>query len=455
MSERVVVIGGDAGGMSAASQALRVAKRHGRTLDIVVLERGHWTSYSACGIPYWVAGVVEGPDELVARTPEEHRKNGIDVRMRTEAVRIDPGSRVVDFVDRENDEPGTIEFDQLIIATGAEPIRPDVPGIDSVGIHGVQTLDDGADLLDRLDENDPKRAVVVGGGYIGIEMAEAMIERGLDVTVIDKASEPMSTLDPDLGRRVHDAMEGMGIEVETDTPVEGFEAGDDGIVQAVVAGGRTYPTDIVVLGIGVRPAASLARDAGLPVGDHGGLQVDDRMRVEGQDGIWAAGDCVECFDRVARTSVHMPLGTHANKQGRVLGTNLGGGNAIFPGVVRTAISKVCDLEVARSGLREKDAQRAGLEFITATTESTTRAGYFPGAKPMTVKVLAEKPGGRLLGAQIVGRKGSAKRIDVLALALWTALTVAELALVDLSYAPPFSPVWDPVLIAARKAADML
>ncbi len=455
MSERVVVIGGDAGGMSAASQALRVAKRHGRTLDIVVLERGHWTSYSACGIPYWVAGVVEGPDELVARTPEEHRKNGIDVRMRTEAVRIDPGSRVVDFVNRENDEPGTIEFDQLIIATGAEPIRPDIPGIDSVGIHGVQTLDDGADLLDRLDENDPKRAVVVGGGYIGIEMAEAMIERGLDVTVIDKASEPMSTLDPDLGRQVHDAMEGMGIEVETDTPVEGFEAGDDGIVQAVVAGGRTYPTDIVVLGIGVRPAASLARDAELPVGDHGGLQVDDRMRVEGQDGIWAAGDCVECFDRVARTSVHVPLGTHANKQGRVLGTNLGGGNAIFPGVVRTAISKVCDLEVARSGLREKDAQRAGLEFITATTESTTRAGYFPGAKPMTVKVLAEKPGGRLLGAQIVGRKGSAKRIDVLALALWTALTVAELAMVDLSYAPPFSPVWDPVLIAARKAADLL
>jgi NADPH-dependent 2,4-dienoyl-CoA reductase/sulfur reductase-like enzyme len=455
MSERVLVIGGDAGGMSAASQALRVARRHGRTLDIVVLERGHWTSYSACGIPYWVAGVVEGPDELVARTPEEHRKNGIDVRMRTEAVRIDTGSRVVDFVDRENDEPGTIEFDQLIIATGAEPIRPELPGIDSVGIHGVQTLDDGADLLDRLDENDPKRAVVVGGGYIGIEMAEAMIERGLDVTVIDKASEPMSTLDPDLGRQVHDAMEGMGIEVETDTPVEGFEAGDDGIVQAVVAGGRTYPTDIVVLGIGVRPAASLARDAGLPVGDHGGLQVDDRMRVEGQDGIWAAGDCVECFDRVARTSVHVPLGTHANKQGRVLGTNLGGGNAIFPGVVRTAISKVCDLEVARSGLREKDAQRAGLEFITATTESTTRAGYFPGAKPMTVKVLAEKPGGRLLGAQIVGRKGSAKRIDVLALALWTALTVAELAMVDLSYAPPFSPVWDPVLIAARKAADML
>jgi NADPH-dependent 2,4-dienoyl-CoA reductase/sulfur reductase-like enzyme len=455
MSERVVVIGGDAGGMSAASQALRTAKEHDRTLDIVVLERGHWTSYSACGIPYWAGGVVDGPDELVARTPEEHRKRGIDVRMRTEAVRIDPGQRVVDFVDREKDQTGTIEFDQLIIATGAEPIRPEVPGADAQGIHGVQTLDDGAALLDQLEQDDPKRAVIVGGGYIGIEMAEAMVRRGLEVTVIDKAAEPMSTLDPDLGRQVHDAMEGLGIDVETDTPVEGFEAGDDGSVQAVAAGGRNYPADIVILGIGVMPETSIAQDAGLPTGEHGGLRVDDRMRVERHDGIWAAGDCVECFDRVARSYVHVPLGTHANKQGRVLGINIGGGTAAFPGIVRTAISKVCDLEVARTGMREKDAQRAGLDYITATTESTTRAGYFPGAEPVTIKVLAERPSGRLLGAQIVGRKGSAKRIDTLALALWTKLTVSELAMVDLSYAPPFSPVWDPVLIAARKAADLL
>jgi NADPH-dependent 2,4-dienoyl-CoA reductase/sulfur reductase-like enzyme len=455
MSERVVVIGGDAGGMSAASQALRTAKKHGRALEFVVLESGHWTSYSACGIPYWAAGLVDGPDALVARTPEEHRENGIDVRMRTRAVRIDLGQRSVEFVGEDSNERGTVEFDQLIVATGAVPIRPEVPGVDSEGIHGVQTLEDGAALLDRLAQSDPKRAVIVGGGYIGIEMAEAMVQRGLDVTVIDKASEPLSTLDPDLGRQVHEAMEGMGIEVETDTPIEGFDAGDDGSVRAVIAGGRTYPADIVVLGIGVKPSSTLADDAGLPIGEHGGVRVDDRMRVEGQDGIWAAGDCVECFDRVSRTAVHVPLGTHANKQGRVLGTNLGGGDATFPGVVRTAISKVCDLEVARTGLREKDADRAGLDYITATSESTTRAGYFPGAKPITVKVLAQKPGGRLLGAQIVGLEDSAKRIDVLAVALWTELTVAELAMVDLSYAPPFSPVWDPVLIAARKAADML
>jgi NADPH-dependent 2,4-dienoyl-CoA reductase/sulfur reductase-like enzyme len=455
MSERVVVIGGDAGGMSAASQALRTAEKRGRTLDIVVLERGHWTSYSACGIPYWAAGTVDGPDGLVARTPEEHRKRGIDVRLRTEAVRIDLGRRSVEFVDRENDGRGTVEFDHLVVATGAEPIRPVVPGIDSSGIHGVQTLDDGAALLDWLAKEDPKRAVIVGAGYIGIEMAEAMVQRRLDVTVIDRAIEPMPTLDPELGRRVHEAMEAMGIEVETGTPVEGFETGTDGSVRSVVAGGRSFPADIVVLGIGVKPATSLAEDAGLPIGDHDGLRVDDRMRVEEHDGVWAAGDCVESFDRVARRPVHVPLGTHANKQGRVLGTNLAGGDAVFPGVVRTAISKVCDLEVARTGMREKDAHWAGLDYVTATTESTTRAGYFPGAEPMTVKVIAEKPHGRLLGAQIVGREGSAKRIDVLALALWTELTVGELAQVDLSYAPPFSPVWDPVLIAARKAADLV
>ncbi|MBD0292205.1 MAG: FAD-dependent oxidoreductase [Jiangellaceae bacterium] len=454
MSERVVVIGGDAAGMSAASQALRTAKANGRSFDVVALERGRWTSYSACGIPYWVAGTVDGPAALVARTPDEHRANGIDVRMQTEAVDVDMDRRMVDYRDRSTGQTGALPFDQLVIATGAEPIRPDVPGADATGIHGVQTLEDGTALLDRLMANDPKRAVIVGGGYIGIEMAEAMVVRGLDVTVIDKAPEPMTTLDHDLGRQVHKAMEAMGITVETDTPIEAFE-NDGGEVQAVVAGGRAYPADIIVLGIGVRPATSLAEHAGLVLGEHRGLRVDERMRVAGADGVWAAGDCVESFDRIARTFVHVPLGTHANKQGRVLGTNLGGGDATFPGVVRTAISKVCDLEVARTGLGEEDARRAGFEFLTATAESTTKSGYFPGTEPLTIKLLALRPDGRLLGAQIVGRTGSAKRIDVLALALWQQMTVADLAMVDLSYAPPFSPVWDPVLVAARKAAEKL
>lgn len=455
MTERVVVIGADAAGMSAASQAMRTAGRHGRTLEVVVLDRGHWTSYSACGIPYWVAGTVDGPDSLIARTPAEHRANGIDVRLRTEAVHLDLESRSIGYVDRRTSTEGMLEFDQVVIATGARPIRPDVPGVDAIGVHGVQTLDDGAALLHRLTSRRPRRAVIVGGGYIGIEMAEAMVVRGLHVTVIDRAAEPMTTLDPDLGRQVHDAMEAMGIDVETGTPVEAFEAGVDGSVRAVVAGGRNHPADIVVLGLGVEPATALAETAGLPLGEFGGLRVDDRLQVPGHAGVWAAGDCVESHDRIAQAWAFVPLGTHANKQGRVLGTNLGGGEATFPGVVRTAISKVCNLEVARTGLREADARAAGFRYVTATIDSTTRARYFPGTEPMTIKLIAEDPSGRLLGAQIVGRAGSAKRIDALAIALWNGMTVSDLAMVDVSYAPPFAPVWDPVLIAARTVADDL
>ncbi|HEX6576773.1 MAG TPA: FAD-dependent oxidoreductase [Jiangellaceae bacterium] len=455
MTEHVVVIGADAAGMSAASQAMRTAKMNGRTLEIVAVDRGHWTSYSACGIPYWVAGTVDGPDALVARTPAQHRANGIDVRLRTEALHLDLENRSVGYVDRRTSTEGMLEFDQVVIATGARPIRPDVPGVDATGVHGVQTLDDGAALLQRLKARRPRRAVIVGAGYIGIEMAEAMVERGLAVTVVDRAAEPMPALDPDLGRQVHKAMEAMGIGVETGTPVDAFEVGGDGAVRGVVAGGRTHPADIVVLGLGVEPSTGLAEEAGLALGESGGLRVDDRMQVPGHDAVWAAGDCVESHDRITQAWTYAPLGTHANKQGRVLGTNLAGGDATFPGVVRTAISKVCNLEVARAGLGEADARAAGLRCVTATIESTTRAGYFPGKEPMTIKLIAEDPSGRLLGAQVVGRTGSAKRIDALAIALWNGMTVSDLAMVDLAYAPPFSPVWDPVLIAARTAADDL
>ncbi|PSL02388.1 NADPH-dependent 2,4-dienoyl-CoA reductase/sulfur reductase-like enzyme [Haloactinopolyspora alba] len=452
MAERVVVVGGDAAGMSAASQAIRVAGSSGRELEVVALDRGHWTSYSACGIPYWVAGDVDGPEGLVARAPDEHRRNGIDVRMLTEAVAVDLDGRWVEVVDHDGGGRERLGFDQLVLATGAAPVAPDVPGADAAGVFGVQTLDDGDAVIRRLGTR-PRRAVVVGAGYIGVEMAEALTRRGLAVTVVDQAPEPMTTLDPDLGRLVHDAMEGMGIGVVTGARVERFETRGDGGVRAVVTDAGTFDADIVVLGTGVRPATSLAREAGLPLGKSGGVRVDDGLRVPGHDGVWSAGDCVESYDRVSGTWVHVPLGTHANKQGRVLGTNLGGGDDRFPGVVRTAISKVCDLEIARTGLGEADAAAAGFDAVAVTTESTTTAGYFPGAAPMTVKMLAERSTGRLLGAQIVGRAGSAKRIDVCALALWNEMAVGDLAMTDLSYAPPFSPVWDPVQIAARRVAD--
>ncbi|MEE1819468.1 FAD-dependent oxidoreductase [Streptomyces sp. SP18ES09] len=449
MSERLVVIGGDAAGMSAASQARRL-KGPGE-LEIVAFERGHFSSYSACGIPYWIGGDVATRGQLIARSPEEHRARDIGLRTRTEVTEIDvPGQRV-----RARDlEAGTeawTGFDQLVIATGARPLRPPVPGIDAPGVHGVQTLDDGQALLDALSGTPGRRAVVVGAGYIGVEMAEALLHRGYEVTVLTRGEQPMATLDPDMGRLVHRAMDALGIRTVVSSPVTEVLTGPDGRVRAVATDAAEYPADVVVLGTGVVPETSLARAAGLPLGAYGGLLTDLAMRVRGHGNIWAGGDCVEVLDLVSGRERHVPLGTHANKHGQVIGSNAGGGYATFPGVVGTAVSKVCDLEIARTGLRERDAREVGLRFVTVTVESTSRAGYYPGAAPMTVKMLAERRTGRLLGVQIVGREGAAKRVDVAAVALTAGMTVEGMTALDLGYAPPFSPVWDPVLVAARKA----
>jgi NADPH-dependent 2,4-dienoyl-CoA reductase/sulfur reductase-like enzyme len=443
MTERLVVIGGDAAGMTAASQAKRLG---GDAFDVIVLEQGPFTSYSACGIPYWVAGDVSGVDDLVARTPQEHRRRGIDVRLHARATAIDVEARKVMVAGAD-----PLGFDHLLIATGATPLRPDIPGLKAPNVLGVQTLDDGAHAIEVLRAREPETrdAVVIGGGYIGIEMAEALVRRGYAVTVIDRSPQPMTTLDPDLGRLVAEAMEGMGMDVVCGVEVEAVETDDTGSATGVRAGGTTYPADVVVLGLGVRPSTDLAREAGLPLGETGGMRVDTRMRVDGQDRVWAAGDCVESWDLVAQRWVHVPLGTHANKHGLVVGATLAGRDLEFPGIVKTAMSKVCDLEVARTGLGEEEARELGHDFVTAKIETTTRAGYMPGAMPMTVKLLGERSDGRLLGAQIVGREGAAMRIDTCATALWAQMTAGQLVMADLGYAPPFSSVWDPVQVAAR------
>ncbi|MGW7270002.1 FAD-dependent oxidoreductase [Streptomyces sp. NPDC054864] len=447
--ERLVIIGGDAAGMSAASQARRL--KGPDELEIVAFERGHFTSYSACGIPYWVGGAVLSRDELIARTPEAHRERDIDLRMRTEVMEIDVEGGRVRTRDLESGAEAWTTYDKLVISTGARPVRPSLPGIDAPGVHGVQTLDDGQALLDTLADTEGRRAVVIGAGYIGVEMAEALIQRRYEVTVVNRGTEPMSTLDPDMGRLVHDAMSGMGIEMVNGAEVTKILTGDDGRVRAVATEDAEYPADVVVLGIGVRPETELARAAGLPLGEYGGLLTDLAMRVRGHDNIWAGGDCVEVLDLVSGRERHIALGTHANKHGQVIGSNVGGSYATFPGVVGTAVSKVCDLEIARTGLREKEARAAGLQFVSVTIESTSRAGYYPGAAVMTVKMLAERLTGRLLGVQIVGREGAGKRVDVAAVALTARMTVDQMTALDLGYAPPFSPVWDPVLVAARKA----
>jgi NADPH-dependent 2,4-dienoyl-CoA reductase/sulfur reductase-like enzyme len=453
VTERLVVIGGDAAGMTAASRARR--RRDPEDLEIVAFERGPYTSYSACGIPYFVGDLLSDIDGLVARSPDEHRKNGIDVRTGHEVVAIDVNKgrvRVRDLTGdgSERDEP----FDQLVVASGSVPSRPDVPGVDAAGIFGVQTLADGVSVRRAVDEREPRRAVVVGGGYVGLEMAEALVRRGLEVALVDRTEQPMaSTLDPDMGELVADGVRAVGVTLHLGEAVDGFEA-DNGSVRAVHTANRSLPADIVILGLGVRPNIALAREAGIAIGIKGGIVTDARMETS-VGGVWAAGDCVESMDRITGLPVVIALGTHANKQGRVVGINATGGDVRFPGVVGTAVSKICVYEVARVGLTEREAADLDRDVVAAKIESTSRAGYYPGAAPIKVKVVAERPGGRLVGAQIVGAEGAAKRIDVLATAIWNRMTVDEVASLDLSYAPPFSPVWDPVLVAARKAADAL
>jgi NADPH-dependent 2,4-dienoyl-CoA reductase/sulfur reductase-like enzyme len=448
MAERLVVVGGDAAGMSAASQARR--RRGAGELEIVAFERGNFTSYSACGIPYFVGGVVGEVDQLIARSAETFQDMlDIGVRLRHEVVEIDLDRRAVRVRDVDRGGERWEGFDQLVVATGAVPARPPLPGFDAHGVLGVQTLDDGMVARSILEADSPRTAVVVGGGYIGLEMAEALRMRGLEVSLVEQGAQPMPTLDPDMGRLVAEALRAEGIAVYTGEAVTGIDT-HEGTAEAVVTERRRLPADLVILGLGARPNTELAQRSGIPVGPSGAIAVDRRMRT-GLDGIWAAGDCVEKFHRLSRRRVAIALGTHANKEGRVAGINIGGGYATFPGVVGTAVSKICSVEVARTGLGEAEAAECGFRTVTTTVDSTTRAGYYPGAAPIKIKMIAEQRSGRLLGAQIIGKEGAAKRIDVLALALWREMSVDELLNTDLSYAPPYAPVWDPVLIAARKA----
>jgi NADPH-dependent 2,4-dienoyl-CoA reductase/sulfur reductase-like enzyme len=445
MAERLVVIGGDAGGMGAATQA----RRRRPDLEIIALEKSEWTSYSACGIPYVVGGDVE-MDDLVVRTPEQHRqRSNIDVRTGQEMMGFDLDRRQIEVRDHGNDTTYSLDFDLLHLGLGAVPIRPELPGMDGAHVHGVQTLADAAELLDDATEGEVDKVVVIGAGYIGLEIAEAFLKRGCkSVTVVEQGPEVMGTLDPDMGAMVSDAMRSAGIDVRCGTSVQGFDG------RRVQTSAGELEADLVVLGIGVLPNSALAAAAGLATGAKNSIKVDRRMRTSAE-GVSAAGDCCESFHLISRQGVHIPLGTVANKQARVAGINIGGGYATFPGVVGTAVTKLCSTEVGRTGLTEREAAAAGFDYIVAKIDSTTRAGYFPGTKTLTVKLLAEKRSGRVLGAQIVGQEGAAKRIDVMATALTAQMTVEDMTALDLSYAPPFSPVWDPVLVAARKASDLL
>lgn len=445
--KRVVIIGGDAAGMSAAAQA----SRSGSDLELVVFERSEYTSYAACGLPYFVAGLISDENKLVARSPEQHRANGIDVRTSHEVVSIDTVQRRVLVSNLLTGAQSYEPFDQLVIATGASTVRPLFTNIDALGVMNIKVIPDALAIEEILRNRSPRRAVVVGAGYIGLEMAEAFMLRGLEVTLVERLDQPMATLDADMAAELATGIRSLGIDLRLGVSVSGCDVDESGWVTAVQTDAGAVPADIVVMGLGVRPNSSLAAEAGILVGPSGAIATNDQM-LTSESGIYAAGDCAESFHRVSQRPVSIALGTHANKQGRVVGINVSGGDLRFPGVIGTAVTKCGHIEIGRTGLNMVEAAGAGFDAVSSKITAGSRAHYYPDSAAMTVKIVSERASGRMLGAQIVGGPESAKRIDTLAIAIWTEMTVKDFSQTDLGYAPPFSPVWDPILTAARTNA---
>ena len=445
---RIVVIGGGAAGMSAASAA-----RRGRpAADVVVCEAGGFAAYGMCGIPYFLGGVVLEAEDLLAYPPAEFRdKRGIDLRLHTRVSAIDVASHQVRTVSEGTE--GTIDYDALVFATGASPLRPPVPGLGGPRVFSVRSLDEALELRQLLEGGTVGHAVVVGAGYIGLETAEALVQAGVEVEVVEALPGVLGTVDEPLARLAQAELERhakVRLSARLEEVRQQVGATPPGRALTTVVGGTEIGTDLVVVAAGVRPATELLITAGAKHMSDRAVVVDAQMRTSLPD-IFAAGDCVALHHIVLGAPAWIPLGPAANKTGRVAGTVAAGGTASFSGVAGTAVVKVFDLEVARTGVTLTEARQAGLTAVATDVVSRSRAKYYPGAAPLHIR-LVHTPDGKLLGGQIAGREGAAKRIDVLATALLAGFTVADLAALDLSYAPPFAPVYDPVLAAAIKAS---
>ncbi len=448
MSRPIVIIGGDAAGMSAASKAKRLKP----DLEVIVFERDQHISYAACGMPYWLGGVIDSDEKLKALPLEVARKKrGIDVRIRHEVTAIDLASKSVQVTNLETGESFAQPYDKLLIATGASAVKPPIPGLDLPGVFTLRSLTDAQRIHAYMERTQPRRAVVIGAGYIGLEMAEAMRDRQMETTVVEMLPHIMPNFDPDMVGEVAEHLAEKGVKVLVETRVTGVQQAGDHLEVATSASPEPIPADMVIVSTGVRPNVELARDAGIRLGETGAIWVDKQLRTSAPD-VFAAGDCVEYYHRVLERNVWIPLAPSANKGGRIAGENMVGGQVEFPGILGTAIVKVFDDTMALTGVTEGQAQENEALFGPVASVVITdrdRAGYYPGAQPIRVKIVFQQQGGRILGAQIVSRGMAGKRIDTFVAAITARMTLAEFAMLDLAYAPPFSPVYDPVLVAAN------
>ncbi len=442
--ERLVIIGAVAAGTSAAAKARRTDPE----LEIILLERGADISYSACGLPHYIAGVVSSAEQLVARSVKEFRDSGVDVRIRHQVDEIDAANRQLSVSDLDSQTTYRLPYDRLVIATGATPIRPAIQGLDLDGVWDLRTLDDGRALEAALNRERPQRAVIIGAGSIGVEMAEAFRARGLEVTIVEMRPQVLPYLDEEMAALVHAELERQGVQLLLKNRVLRCEG--SAAIERVITEQGPLPADLVLVAVGVCPNTSLAKQAGVALGAGGAIAVDEQMRTS-MDRIWAAGDCAETLHQVTREKVYLPMGTTANKQGRTAGANAAGGQLTFQGVAGTALAKVFELQVARTGLNEREAKEKGLNVRSTSIVARDRASYYPGVAPLHVRLTVDASSGRLLGGQIVGMAGVAKRIDTLATAVYGGFTVEDLTRIDYGYAPPFASAWEAILIAADVA----
>ena len=443
--DRVIVVGGVAAGMSAASQ---IRRRRPET-RVTVFERGKYISYGACGMPYNIEDPKRSIDDLVVLTPEQARDDrGIDLHLEHEVTAVDLEEKVVTVADLEEGTERHEPFDALILATGARAIRLPLPGFDLPGVEVLRDIGDAAAVRSAL-EDDLAKAVVIGAGYIGMEMAHVLTARGLEVTVLEKLPQLLPGWHNDTIGVVEETLGSHGVTFHTGATVEGAEAGANGRVAAVLTDGGRFEADLVLVAAGVRPNAELAATAGLQIGETGAIWVNQGQQAS-HPAVWAAGDCAEAYHRVLRRNAWIPLGTTANKQGRIAGANVVGAGQRFAGIVGTAGFVVFDLEVARSGLGEEEAEAEGFDPIAVTIRQRSRAHGYPDGVPIQVRLVADRETGLLLGGELVGTEGAALRSNTLAAALAAHMTVADVQNLDLVYAPPFASVWDPVLVAANQ-----
>lgn len=449
--KRVMVVGGVAGGASCAARLRRLCEE----CEIVIFERGPYVSFANCGLPYYVGDVIVQESKLLVATPALFRERfNIDVRIESEVLAVDRERREIEVREGATGRVYREAYDALVLATGAAPVRPALPGIDLPGIFVLRTIPDSRRVRDWIRARDAKRAVVVGGGFVGLEMTENLVRRGLAVTLVELAPHVLPPLDAEMAEPLHERLRANGVTVHLGDGVEAFEKRDDGLL-VTTRGGLALPADIVLLSIGVRPDAGLARAAGLELGALGGLRVDEQMRTS-DPAVWAVGDVVEVKDYVTGAWSLIPLAGPANRQGRVAADSIAGRARAFRGVQATAVCGLFDMTVAMTGATEKSLARAGIaDYDKAYLHPGHHVGYYPGARPINLKVLFAKDGGRVLGAQAVGEEGVEKRIDVIAMAIQRGATVFDLEEAELCYAPQFGAAKDPVNVAGMIAANVL